>query len=296
MQPATLGLLCALFAALGFSLKAILVKHAYRYGVDPATLLALRMLYALPFFFAMAVAAHWREPRRFTAQDWRALVVLGFFGYYASSYLDFLGLQYISAGLERLVLFTYPSLVVLLLALSARRAPERRVLAALAVCYTGVALAVWNDHQSGQRNLSLGTLLVTGSAVSFALYLWQAAPVLHRLGAARVTAWGTGVACVMVLLQFVLLRPVRTLWSQPWPVQLDGIGMALFCTVLPIWLNNNAIRLIGPGRTAITSTLGPVLTLFLAWAVLGEPLSWRMVAGAALVIAGVRWIVQTRRE
>jgi len=295
MQPATLGLLCALLAALGFSLKAILVKHAYRYGVDPATLLALRMLYSLPFFVTMAVAAQWREPRRFTARDWRALVVLGFFGYYASSYLDFLGLQYISAGLERVVLFTYPSLVVLLLAVSARRAPERRVLAALAVCYAGVALAVWNDRQTGQRNLSLGTLLVMVSAVSFALYLWRAAPVLHRLGAVRVTAWGTGVACVMVLLQFVLLRPMRTLWSQPLPVQLDGVGMALFCTVLPIWLNNHAIRLLGPGRTAITGSLGPVLTLFLAWAVLGEPLSWRMVIGAALVIAGVRWITQTRR-
>jgi drug/metabolite transporter (DMT)-like permease len=295
MQPATLGVLCALLSAIGFSLKAILVKQAYRYGVDPATLLALRMLYALPFFVAMALLAHWRDPRRFAARDWRTLVELGFFGYYLASWFDFNGLQYISAGLERVVLYTYPSLVVLLTAFAARRAPERRVLGALAICSLGVAFAVWNDSEVGQRNLPLGTLLVAGSAASFAFYLWRAAPVLQRLGAARVTAWSTGFACLMVLLQFVVLRPVRTLWSQPWPVQANGLGMALFSTVVPIWLNSHAIRLLGPSRAAITSTLGPVLTLFLAWAFLGEPLSWRMLAGAALVIVGVRWVTQSRR-
>lgn len=295
MQPTSLGVLCALLSALGFSAKAILVKHAYRYGVDPATLLALRMLYALPFFIAMALLAHWRDPRRFTPQDWRALLELGFTGYYLSSWFDFNGLQYISAGLERVVLYTYPMLVVLLTAFSARRAPEQRVLGALAVCYAGVAFAVWHDSQTGQRNLPLGTLLVMGSAVSFAVYLWRAAPVLQRLGAARVTAWATGFACLLVLLQFVLLRPVRALWTQPWPVQASGLGMALFSTVIPIWLNSHAIRLLGASRAAITSTLGPVLTLILAWAFLGESLSWRMLAGAVLVIVGVRWVTQAKR-
>lgn len=295
MQPTTLGVLCALLGALGFSLKAILVKQAYRLGVDPETLLALRMLYALPFFVVMALLAHRRGPRRFTPDDWRALLVLGFFGYYLSSYFDFSGLQYISAGLERVVLYTYPSMVVLMTAFAARRAPERRVIAALAVCYAGVALAVWNDSQLSQRNLPLGTLLVAGSAISFAIYLWRAAPVLQRLGAARVTAWATGSACVMVLLQFVIMRPVASLWTQPWPVQASGLGMALFCTVVPIWLNSHAIRLLGASRAAITSTLGPVLTLFLAWLFLGEPVSWRMVAGAALVVVGVRWVTEAQR-
>jgi drug/metabolite transporter (DMT)-like permease len=295
MQPATLGVLCALLSAIGFSLKAILVKQAYRYGVDPETLLALRMLYSLPFFIAMALLAHWRDPRRLTPRDWFALLELGFFGYYLSSYLDFSGLQYISAGLERVVLYTYPLLVVLLTAVSARRAPEGRVFAALAVCYAGVAFAVWNDSQVGQRNLPLGTLLVMCSAVTFAFYLWRAAPVLQRLGAARVTAWATGFACLMVLLQFVLLRPLPTLWSQPWPVQANGVGMALFSTVVPIWLTGHAIRLLGPSRAAITSTLGPVLTLFMAWAFLGESLSWQVVAGALMVVAGVRWVTQARR-
>lgn len=283
-------MVCALLSALGFSFKAILIKRAYRFGVDPETLLALRMLYALPFFIAMAVIASWRSTRPIERADWRPLLLLGFFGYYLSSYTDFLGLQYISAGLERVVLFTYPTLVVLLTAFSLRRLPERRLLGALAVCYAGVALAVWNDVHSVQRNLPLGTTLVLMSALSFAVYLWRCAPVLERLGATRVTAWSTGLACVMVSLQFVAMRPVATLWSQPWQVHAYGLGMAIFSTVLPVWFSGQAIRRLGASRAAITGSLGPVLTLFLAWVALGEALNWRILGAALLVVIGVRWV------
>jgi drug/metabolite transporter (DMT)-like permease len=294
LRPATVGLLCAVLGALGFSFKAVLVKQAYRYGVDPATLLALRMLYALPFFIAMAAHAARREARPIARGDWLSLLVLGFFGYYLSSYTDFLGLQYISAGLERVILYTYPSMIVLLTAVIQRRLPQRQLLAALALCYLGVALAVWHDVQVQQRNLPLGVTLVLASALSFAIYMMRSAATIKRLGAARVTAWATGLACLMVITQFVMLRPVSTLWSQPWPVQACGLGMAVFCTVLPIWLTSHAVQRLGPSRTAITSTLGPVFTLFLAWATLGESLSWRMLGGALLVVLGVRWIAQPR--
>jgi len=292
LRPATVGVACAILGALGFSLKAILVKQGYRYGVDPVTLLALRMLYALPFFIAMAAHAARREPRPIGRGDWGSLLLLGFFGYYLSSYSDFLGLQYISAGLERVLLYTYPSMVVLLTALGLRRMPQPQLLAALAVCYVGVGFAVWHDVQGVQRNLPLGVQLVLLSALSFAVYLMRCAPAIHRLGAARVTAWATGLACLMVLSQFAVQRPLAALWSQPWQVQACGLGMGVFCTVLPIWLNAHAIQRLGASRTAVTSTLGPVFTLFLAWAVLGEELGWRMLAGALLVIVGVRWIAQ----
>lgn len=293
MRPAATGVLCAILGALGFSFKAILVKQGYRYGVDPMTLLALRMLYALPFFMLMAWHASRRTQRPIERSDWFPLLLIGFFGYYLSSYTDFLGLQYISAGLERVILYTYPSLVVLLTALNQRRRPQRQLLLSLMVCSAGVALAVWHDVQIASRNLTLGVSLVMVSALSFAVYMWRCGPSIHRLGAARVTAWATGSACIMVLTQFVVLRPIATIGSQPWQVQACGLGMAIFCTVLPIWLNANAVQRLGASRTAIVSTLGPVFTLFLAWAVLGEAISWRMLAGAALVMLGVHRIART---
>lgn len=290
MQPATVGVLCAVFGALGFSFKAILVKQGYRYGVDPMTLLTLRMLYALPFFIAMGLHTARRATYAITRRDLGALLLLGFFGYYLSSYTDFLGLQYISAGLERVILYTYPSMIVMVMAVGQRRMPSRRLLSALAVCYAGIALAVWHDVASEQRNLPIGVALVLASALSFAVYMMRCAPAIHRLGAARTTAWATGLACIMVLAQFIALRPLATLWMQPWQVHACGLCMAIFSTVLPIWLNANAIQRLGASRTAITSTLGPVFTLFLAWALLDETLSWRMLVGALLVIIGVRWI------
>ena len=283
---------CALLGALGFSLKAILVKQGYRYGVDPVTLLALRMAYALPFFIAMAVLAARGQPRPIARSDWLALLLLGFFGYYLSSYSDFYGLQFISAGLERVILYTYPSMVVLLTALLRRRMPPPRLLAALGVCSAGVGFAVWHDVLGTQRDLGLGVQLVLVSALSFAVYLMRSAAVIHRLGAARVTAWATGLACVMVLAQFAVLRPLQLLWSQPWQVQACGLGMGVFCTVLPIWLNAHAIQRLGASRTAIVSTMGPVITLWLAWVVLGEEPGWRMLMGALLVMLGVRWIAR----
>ncbi len=292
MRPVATGVLCAILGALGFSLKAILVKQGYRYGVDPMTLLALRMLYALPFFMVMALHASRRAQRPIERSDWFPLLLIGFFGYYLSSYTDFLGLQYISAGLERVILYTYPSLVVLMTAVSKRRLPQRQLLLSLMVCSTGVGLAVWHDVQIASPNLTLGVSLILVSALSFAVYMWRCGPSIHRLGAARVTAWATGSACIMVLTQFVVLRPIATLWSQPWQVQACGLGMAIFCTVLPIWLNANAVQRLGASRTAIVSTLGPVFTLFLAWAVLGEAISWRMLFGAALVMLGVQRIAR----
>ena len=287
---AATGLLCALLSALGFSLKAIFVKRAYAHGVDPITLLAMRMLYALPFFIAMAVFESRRATAPLRGRDWFDHALLGFFGYYAASYLDFLGLQYISAALERVLLFTYPAIVVLLLALSQRRAPERRVLAALALSYAGVALAVLHDARAGGTNLPLGAVLVFGSSLSFAVYLLRCGDVLQRLGAVRVTAMATGIACLMVNLQFALQRPIESLAAQPWPVHGYSLAMALFCTVLPIWLSAVAIRRLGAGRVAIVSSLGPIMTLLLAALLLGENLSVAVVAGAVLTILGVRLV------
>ncbi len=290
MNAARLGLLCALVSSLGFAFKAILIKAAYRYGVPAETLLAMRMLYALPFFIAMAVFAHWRAPQRFSARDWSELTILGFFGYYLSSYTDFLGLQYISASLERVVLYTYPTLIVIFTAVMQRQKPTRLVVGALTLSYLGVALAVFHDSRAQYTNLPLGTLLVFSSAVAFAVYMYRCGTTLQRLGATQVTAWATGIACMMTIVQFAILRPVSSLPAQPAPVQLYALGMAIFSTALPIWLHAQAIKRLGASRAAIIATMGPVFTMLLAWLWLGEPVSAAMWLGALCVVLGVRMI------
>ncbi|KAB2926661.1 MAG: DMT family transporter [Candidatus Contendobacter sp.] len=287
------GLLCAVLAAVGFSFKAILVKLTYRYGVDAETLLALRMAFSLPFFIAMGWMSAHRATRRLTPHDGAWLFGLGLLGYYLASYLDFLGLHYISAALERLILFVYPTLVVLLSALWLGQPLTRRALGALALCYAGIALAVAHDLRLAgtARDLALGGALVFGSALSYALYLLGSGRVVGRLGALRVTALASLIACGLGIGQFLLLRPLAAL-AQPWPVYGLALAMALFSTVLPVWAVSEAIRRIGAGPVALTGSLGPIVTLLLAWLLLDEALGGAQLIGAALVITGVMVIAR----
>ena len=288
-----LGLLCAVLAAVGFSFKAILVKLAYRYGVDAETLLALRLAFSLPFFLGMAWIGVNRAASPLTPRDWGWLFGLGLLGYYLASYLDFLGLRSIGAALERLILFVYPTLVVLLSALWLGQPLTRRTLGALALCYAGIALAVAHDLRLAgtARDLALGGSLVFGSALSYALYLLGSGRIVGRLGAVRVTAFASLIACGLGIGQFLLLRPLAAL-AQPGPVYGLALAMALFSTVLPVWAVAEAIRRIGAGPVALTGSLGPIATLLLAWLLLDETLGVGQLAGAALVITGVMVIAR----
>lgn len=288
MRPRSLGLACALLGAVGFSFKAVFVKAAYRYGVDPETLLALRMLYSLPLFLLMGYAAARTAAMPIAAEDWRALLVLGVLGYYGSSYLDFLGLRHISAALERLILFTYPTIVVLYGAWHERRAPTRATLSALALCYAGVALVVTHDLHASRGHVLIGGALVFASSICYASYLLRAGPVLARIGSMRTAAWATVIACVCSVLQFAALRPLALLAAQPWQVHALSAAMAVFSTVLPIWFVSEAIRRLGAGPTAMIGSLGPPITMLMAWLLLGEALGFLQLVGAALVIVGVR--------
>jgi drug/metabolite transporter (DMT)-like permease len=282
----TIGFVCAALGALGFSFKAILVKAAYVYGVDAETLLCLRMGYALPLLLLMAWALQRREPMALSRRDWSELLVLGVLGYYVASYLDFLGLRYISAALERILLFIYPSLVVILSALFLGKPLTRRTVLLLLGSYAGVALAVAPDLRLGAGSTVLGGALVLGSALSFALYLMRSGQTVPRLGSTRVTAYATSIACVLCLLQFIVLRPLSAL-EQPWQVHALGVGMAVFSTVLPIWLVTEAIRRLGAPTASMIGSLGPIFTILLAYALLHEPLSPLQLAGAAIVILAV---------
>ena len=289
-MKAWLGPLYAVLGVLGFSFKAILIKLAYRAApVDPVALLTLRMIYSAPFFVAMAWwAGRASSARPIERSDALRLIGLGFIGYYLSSLLDFMGLQYISASLERLVLFLYPTIVVLLSALFLRQPVTRRAAAALALSYAGIALAVWHDIRvSGDAaSIALGGALVFGSAVGYATYLVGAGGVIARLGSSRFIAWAMLASTAFVTLQFALTRPLAAL-DVPWSVHALTLAMAIFSTVLPTWMIAESVRRIGASASSLVGSLGPMFTIGLGALLLGEAVNLLQLVGVALVLAGV---------
>lgn len=295
-RPASLGTVCVVLAALGFSAKAVLVKLAYAYPVDAATLLALRMLFSAPFFLVMALwSARGAAAAALTRRDWITVALLGFVGYYLASYLDFLGLQYISAGLERLILFLYPTVVVLLSAWLLKKPVHRRQIAALALSYGGIALVFTEYLGFGERtaDLVLGGLLVFASGVVYSFYLIGTGEVIGKLGAARFTAYAMLVACAVAMLQFLVAHDISDL-ALPREVYWLSLLMAVLSTVIPAWLMSEGIRRTGASHAARVGSVGPVATLFLGYWILDEPLSTTQLFGAALVLAGVT-LISVRR-
>lgn len=294
-RQALLGTVLAALAAIGFSAKAILVKLAYAYPVDAVTLLAIRMAFSVPFFIAVALwSGRDSKATPLAREDWFAVLALGLIGYYLSSLLDFSGLQYISAGLERLILFLYPTIVVLLSALLLKRRIERREVFALALSYAGIVLVFIHDVNTPQEGLVLGAGLVFASTLTYSIYLIGAGHTIARIGAMRFTAYAMVVASVATFLQFALTHPASALTLPP-RIYALGFTMAIVSTVLPVFLLSYGIRLIGSGRTALVGSIGPVATLFLAHTFLGESLSTEQIAGAALVLAGVLLISLQRK-
>ena len=281
------GVVLAVVAALGFSFKAILIKLAYPYGVDPVTLLALRMAFALPIFLWVGFTSSKNAPA-LSRRDWLMVAALGALGYYGASILDFLGLQYISAGLERLILFTYPTLTLLFGIVLYGRAITRREGLALALCYAGIAAAFVHDLQfAGDTNaVWIGTGFVFASSVSYALYLSGSAGMIAKLGTARFTALAMLVSTAATGGHFLATQPLTAL-VQPWQVYALGAAMGLFCTVVPVFAQSAAIRRVGSGPAALVGMVGPLLTIAFAWLLLDEGFSSAQMIGVALVIAGV---------
>jgi drug/metabolite transporter (DMT)-like permease len=282
-----IGVAMAIAGVVCFSLRPILIKLAYAYGVDAITLLALRMVFSLPFFLlAAAWAGRDRHGAPVARRDAWAIVFLGFIGYYFASFLDFLGLQYISAGLGRLILFLYPTLVVILSVAYLRKRPSGREIAALAISYAGLPLVLSNAAGGANSNLPLGAGLVFASAVGYAIYLVAGSQVVQRVGSVRFTAYATSVASIFCIAQFFLLRPLSAL-ELPAGVYGLAAAMAVFSTVLPVFLTAEALRRIGANQVALLGALGPVTTIFFAWTGLDETLAPVQWAGVALVLAGV---------
>jgi drug/metabolite transporter (DMT)-like permease len=282
------GAAFVMFAAAAFSVKAILVKLAYRHGVDAVTLLTLRMLFSAPFF--LLIAWWWGRDgalSKLTRREWAAVAALGLLGYYLASLFDFLGLQYITAALERLVLYLYPTFVVLIAAAFQGRRIRRSDLVALGLSYFGIALVVANDVAIGHRNVALGAFWVFLSAICYAIYLVGNGRMVKRMSPVLFACVASLFSCLGVFAHHLAVSDVALVWSQSAPVYGYAFLMATLSTVLPIIVMSEGIRRIGASHSAMLGAVGPVVTIALAAMLLGEAVTVRQVLGAALVMAGV---------
>ena len=284
-KPLAVGLTLATLGAISFSAKAIIVKLAYRHGVDAVTLIMYRMLFALPFFLTMAWWTSRGKPA-LTRREGLSIFGLGVTGYYLASYLDFSGLNYISASLERLILYLNPTLVLLLGLVLYKRPISRLQLLGMAISYAGVLVVFGHEVNLSGEGVALGALLVFLSAASYAIYLNFSGELVQKLGSLRLVGWATSVACFLCIAQFLLMRPLSAALVAPEVLWLSLLNATL-CTAVPVVLVMMAIERIGAGLAAQAGMIGPVSTLLMGIFILGEPLTVWVAAGTALVLLGI---------
>lgn len=279
------GLAIAIAGAVLFSTKAVVAKLLYRYHIDAVTLIAFRMLFSLPVFAGVAIWKMRTQAPLSWTDRWR-IVGLGLIGYYLSSYLDFLGLQYISVGLERLILFLTPTFVLAITAIFLKRRITALEWGALALSYCGIVLVFVHDLAGGAGSTVIGSLFVLGSAITYAVYLLGSGEMVKRVGSLRLVAYAMCVSSVAGIAQFFLLRPASLLVQ---PLQVYGLSLVngVFCTIFPVFMTMVAVQRIGAATASQAGMIGPVSTLFLGALLLGEPVTAVQLAGTGLVLAGI---------
>jgi len=287
------GYALAATAAILFSFKAILAKLLYRWNIDPITLMSLRMGMAMPVFALVAIIETRRASRRgdrLSAAERGQILLLGLVGYYLSSYLDFWGLQYIAAALERLILFLTPTLVLLLSVLFLRRRVERRQLWALAISYAGTVLVFVEHMRFDGGSVAFGSALVFAAALAYAVYLVLSGELVARIGSLRLVSYVMLVSTALCGVHYSLIHSVGDLLAQPRAVLQLSLLNALLCTVAPVFLTMFAIARIGAPRASHLSLLGPVSLLFLGHWILGERITPTQIAGTMVVLVGIGWL------
>lgn len=281
------GLVFAMAGAIGFSGKAIIVKLSYRYGVDASQVIFYRMAFALPFFLVLAWWAG-RGQASLNARQWWMVTSLGFSGYYLASMLDFMGLQYISASLERLILYLNPTIVILLSRWLFKRHATRAQWVGMALSYSGVLLVFGHELQLDGWATAAGAGLVLASTLSYAYYLMYSGEMIRQIGALRVVGLATAVACVLCMVQLPLAHPLSAL-DVPTPVMWLGLLNAVACTAMPVLLVMLAVERLGAGLASQTGMIGPMATIAMGILILDEPFNRWIVAGTVLVLSGVAW-------
>ncbi|TGL49906.1 DMT family transporter [Leptospira kemamanensis] len=290
------GVAFVLIGALLFSAKAVVVKLTYRYEISPIGSLFFRMLFAFPFLVWMAWSAEKNSEKTIlTKKDYWNVLLMGVVGYYLASLFDFLGLKYISAGLERIILFIYPTLVVLLSFFFLKKKIHVREVFSLILTYTGVFLAYGQDVQLGSpKDVSLGAFFILLSALTYAIYLMGSGSIIPKLGAKRFTAWALIISSIVVFLHFLIFGTYQEL-IQPMSFYLLAFVMGTVNTVVPAVFVSEGIKRVGSKTAAIVGSVGPMSTLFLAYWLLEEPITILHSIGTLFVLTGVFWI-STRKK
>lgn len=283
-----------------FSMKAILVKLALPFGIEPVPLLMLRMLFSMPFYVGVLV---WISLNRDVTvkqkpTPWLRISVLGFVGYYLASFFDFYGLKFIPANLERVILYSYPTIVLLISAVFAKKRVTIHQAIAVAICYAGIFVAVrFGQSQTESPHLVWGTVLIFFSATTYAIYLVGSGELIPQMGVWKFTSIAMLVSTVCVVVHCGLTEPLQNLWSYPPEVYWYGIAMAIFSTVVPSFLISEGIKRIGATNAAVIGGVGPVSTIILAAIFLGETFTVPQVIGTLCVIVGVIYIsINMKRE
>jgi drug/metabolite transporter (DMT)-like permease len=285
------GFLVTFIGAILFSTKAVIVKKAFAdIKVDALSLLALRMICALPFYLIVAFyKTNQQENKKLTHNQWWFLIVLGLTGYYISSFLDFVGLQYISAGLERLILFLYPTITVLITTLFFKQKISTIQKLALLLTYTGIAIAFFGELKidSGNPNFYLGSGLIFLCAITYGFFVAGSGQLIPQIGATKFTAYAMMVACIGVLLHYFITGNFSVIQNGGNTFWFYGILLAVVATVIPTFLISAGLKKMGANNVAIISSVGPVSTIIQAHFILGEEIFMAQIIGTTMVIAGV---------
>jgi drug/metabolite transporter (DMT)-like permease len=293
------GIIICLLGAICFSSKAIFVKAAYRdTPVDAVTLLALRMLFSLPFFILSAYISSSKTSNvKFTPKQWLGVAVVGCLGYYVSSLLDFLGLQYISAGIERLVLFIYPTLVLLMSAFWFKVKIKPQQLLALIITYAGLCIAFWGEINTtvNASDFYKGSILIFICAITYAMYIVGSGRLIPSLGAAKFNSYAMSFAGIAVLIHFSISNS-NSLLHLPTTVYVYSFLMAVLATVIPSYLVAEGIKRIGSDNAAIVGSIGPVSTILQAYFILDEPIRALQVAGTVFILIGILMITRKSKK
>ena len=283
----TIGVITALTAVFLFSSKAILIKLVYKYNVDTVNLLLLRMVFALPFYTAVLFFKKQKEQKKIPLKFWPLLIGLGMIGYYVASFFDFYGLKYLSASLERIILFVYPTLVVIIGAVVLKTKITRVQLIAILITYIGVLITFGSELQvNDSPNLYLGAGLIFMGALTYACYLVGSGWMIPQIGVQRFTSLAMIVACFSVIIHYLLVGKT-SVFHYPLEIYIYALTMGIFCTVLPSYMVSYAIQKLGASKFSIIGSIGPVFTILLAVIFLGESITWVQMIGVAIVIVGV---------
>jgi drug/metabolite transporter (DMT)-like permease len=288
----TVAFIMAIVGVVLFSAKAVMVKMSYEYSIDPVSLLLLRMSFSLPLY--LLIWYFWGKPPAdviIRKRDYLGVVGAGIFGYYLASLFDFQGLQYISASLERLILFTYPTIVILISRYLLKEQITKAQYLGIGVTYTGM-LIIFGPQLfiAPQKDFWLGAGLIMLSAVTYAFYLVSSGYYMKKFGTIRFTSMALSISALCIIIHFLFMSDLSAIASHPQEVYWLGGAMAIFSTVIPTFLIAGAIKRIGASSIAVVGSLGPVSTIALAIIFLGETLTTNQVIGALVVILGVLWI------